>query len=349
MMFETELARDESRWLIVSDNPEQLSFTAGGGATKQWLYNVAIELASYPNPRFRVLVWHENDTTEAKYVHVVAQAAGQKCEITSHHQQVSIQSTGAVSAIGRCIAKAQLFGSLEADSSGNGTVPVGGYHRISSQLVGAGQTIGAVHEFSVEGEGGVLTIGTVWSNQAQDYTATAMATAQSNMHCRGSWPWCGVRATLLERPIEQPIGNTPIILAEASIGMFNDAIGKETELFVFRSTADDPNQAGYEGNLGLYGVDLDLSYKVRNVGQSPIDIYSSLAAWNSGATPVVVGAIQIGSQNWGFGPVRYLDEEELRLGEWNLLPNGVAEITHKIVIAGPTSLPAGLRVTFTPD
>jgi len=78
MMFETELARDESRWLIVSDNPEQLSFTAGGGKTKQWLYNVAIELASYPNPRFRVLVWHENDTTEAKYVHVVAQAAGPK-------------------------------------------------------------------------------------------------------------------------------------------------------------------------------------------------------------------------------------------------------------------------------
>lgn len=152
--------------------------------------------------------------------------------------------------------------------------------------------------------------------------------------------------------IEHPGEDTDTILAEASIGRLGEVVGKESELFLFRSEADDQNQSGNGGNLGLYGVDLDLLYRVRNVGQVPIDIYSSLAAWNSGTQEypaVVVGAIRILNENWGFGPVRYSQSEELRCGEWNLPPNGVAEITHKIVIAGPTSLPAGLRVTFDAD
>lgn len=286
--FRVDVTNPNDRWLIVSNAPETVK--AWGEDSPRQLYRVEHKYTQEPivlqtsETKFRVFLWHVNDTGSEKQFWIVLRLLGgtQSGRLKNHFVTKDVRRLGDVYSTGLCNAKAQLFGSIDEP----------GYHQSSTlgvgQDVGLGRHvvpyasvnpwhIGAVHEFTVESQVGqqldVRTVVTEADELGTPQTAVLTPTHGNVVaHNRGSWPYCNVRLASAN-----PVLHTWPTPSRADLGLC-ETNGLEQKRFEPRG--DDDVYA--IGNKPLLGVDAEYLVYVQNTHFSGMYVAVAFRARNNG-------------------------------------------------------------------
>lgn len=265
----THSATISDRILFVSNSPEQIGVI---GSTPI-LYRAKLPFPLTGVLRLRVWLWHLRlpGSPEHVYIGCKVTGAGLSGNLTQHRSITGVggvgQPYGSLEVLGRCLAKAQLFGTL--DTAANHLLPLGTNLALASYDVPVTNdpttnpiVRGAIHEFQVEAEYGSFL--DVWTAAGDSTLPNVTAgAAPADAHIRGVWPACG-QAFASTGPIDiQPGG----VSEKANYYLCKNS-GIESTLYT--AAAADALNSSYAAqcpastNKGLYGVDLNYTLQLTN-------------------------------------------------------------------------------------
>jgi len=245
----------KSPFLIVSNAPEKV------GETEEplTLYKTSIPISDDPNlkvvQRIRLYVWHEADpavNTDCTFGFEVRMMDGQ-ATIKNIAQITLTGDIANLKVAGMCLAKAQLFGSLDPvrRTYSVGPDPV----MLWSHTVAPSKVAGAVYEFDVE----VLGVGTLdvrtYATRSDETGSFDDPVVPVNQHVRGWWPYSEITVAAVRKFNPQVESPLPVSVCE-SLGPEHapDAFGK------LSGTSHQYDRA----NKGCYGANLNYEITLEN-------------------------------------------------------------------------------------
>lgn len=277
--------------LFLSNSPETIDSLA---ALPMTLYKHGIPIGTLPT-RIRVFVWHTNETGSLIGLGLlVSTSNGVSATAYNLSRQIS-NGPPPLSTGGICIAKAQLFDTL--DSFGSTTSFAASEFFLADDLVADGSTIGYVMEFDVVASGScnlqLRTAAHAWTARPGSYALDPNPLVPSDNHPRGYWPHselvvdCG--------SFDATVGPTR---RTRQIICCSDGGPEEDEF--------PPVNAMSSTNDGLYGVDLNYQCLItcdpESVGLLHVYILALMTAEDGGFE--YFGATEITS--WQMGPDWYI-------------------------------------------
>lgn len=233
--------------LILSNSPETVSSTA-----TPTLYECEIPIPS-GTTRIRVYVWHKNSTgSTAKFGTVVSLDSGSGT-ISNVVRQESATS-GSLEPLGRCLAKAQRYNSMDSKSG----ISISTSEAFLSQYSATNnQVYGMVMEFDV-----TVSSACNFRFRSVIYTGSSVpgsfggsVQTANNGHPRGWWPYANLECDCGDfdcDPLATPSAVEIICCKED---------GPEETAF---SKQESDTYGTSEGNEGLYGVNLTYKWDVNN-------------------------------------------------------------------------------------
>jgi hypothetical protein len=292
-------------WLFVSNAPEEVLLN--GGKPRSNLWSVAIPFVQAG--RIRCFIWHYNSSTLPINLALRVESSVGSATITSLTYQEFVAIEDDLSVPGTCLAKAQLYGTLESPVPPVliNLTPTGGPTNLRSWQVAPKPTSGfslvcAIVEFDYAGSGELR----LWTSASVDSTFCSFATAMENagnpsnsaaVHTRGFWPYSEaflevpspLDAKLVEN-VNSPVGNLRRDLEVCGkVGndvQQNEQLGPEQVLFSAQNSLD---SAKARDNRGCYGVNLKYRFYVLN-SESP-----------TGSVTAFLFARNTGGKYWGAG------------------------------------------------
>ena len=235
------------------------------------LYKTTLDVPETGSVDFRVFLWHGHGYPADKYFLIVLKLidAGAGGSASAHRSISRIRKKGLLWEAGMCCAKAQTNGTL--DNANGATLPVDqdvvlAYYQVGPPVApNEEQFVGAVHEFTVNAEGGSkVEMRSVISNSSSDAGSYASPLLQTGagvaQHVRGSWPYSAISVSA-DESVDLYTDTSPV---RFEIGAAN---GVEESMFTPR-----PGDSGARTNRGLYGVNVHYEMPFDN-SSSPIQSY----------------------------------------------------------------------------
>lgn len=247
--------------------------------------------------------------------------------ISAMRHIAEIGNTGQAMEIGRCLAKAQLFETLDVEFPDSGLIPAFDRFAVASYLLPSGgvppSMVGAVHEFTILAQASNVFVETIVvpAGYSGSYILSRANPLPLDPHnIRGSWPYSNISAIDSTPSYDaSPLLNSPQ-RKSYYLGYSNGEFGSKTPgvdngLFAkrFGDTFASP-----DGNLGLYGVVVDYTSYPENSAGTSAPIRPSLRARNTGDP--WAGAVE--------GPFQFESLYYLAQGPGPFLAGGVPNISY---------------------
>jgi hypothetical protein len=347
-----------SRYLVVSNAPETITPDTWNGDTNPvgQLYRCRIPLPASGELPVRVFLWHKNEIGAIKTIWIALRMGSGSAQLIDH--RALAPDYGQEYDRGMCLAKAQLFGTIEetgyhtaTEITATSDVGLGNYE------VKNGEMVTAIHEFTVKGSPGQVldlrTIITDGTNYGQPYNKCLKP-----RHIRGWWPFSELLATAEDWDVGasllEPGNQHHIPLCEKG--------GKDQEVFRWQGPEVDPfghPQDSPSGNRGLFGVNARYRIRLRNTADHKRYVSFHLRARETGGAyfgaalaleedeiKTLGGVPRIRHETTQ--PPNTINAVRIRRSDLPILPNTSAPCTIQNATAGGARMPVDLRLVASP-
>ncbi len=352
--------------LVVSNAPETISSQSpisglGYGTLYKGSVQIVADLAQVATIRF--YMWHVNATPVPLDFAILLQRVdgGPAVTLSPIRRQIRVDETNDLSIPGICLAKSQLFKTLDPVS---GSLLVGASEVLAwSDTVASSRVLGVVYEFDLPlGMSATLQVRTVASQTSYfgtpvDNPIQERDPLESETHVRGWWPrnYIVLPANTLPFDVSRFSAGTTII--ECSVCERNGP-----ELDVSQGFGHQPPDihGTANGDIGCYGADLTYRFLVENTNDQYWEkafVYVRTRN-NTGPPGKYWGAARITSPVLynGFGvPVLYYYPPQhtnhpnfvslVQVGELLIPPGGPLNLDVAVANGGAAPLPVNLLVS----
>lgn len=340
------------RWLILSDSPENVSNPGTPVGVPVVLYRTSIPFPPSLLINLRFFMWHRNATGEPRNLLIGLEL--ESIELGGgawqSHRFITLQSHE--QAVGLCVAKGQLFGTLDDFLPAGGSLPPNTPVGIVLRSLGTSGNpgfYGGVHELTAlgGGPGDILYVWTAFSASSDPGNSNTAVEPPDEHHMRGSWPYADLA---VQSPVIKPVAD--VEWHRFSISCWPPSCQPRSMDGVPFIKRQGDMYGTEPGNKGLFGVNGDYDVRIDVAADHYASVY--LRARNTGPDTFYQGAAHdiTNDIDRGVPPIRYGPPQEgVRLINNAFLSGGATHVfSLPNATGGAATLPAeyllGVSRTF---
>lgn len=344
--------------MVMLDAPETIKVAVADPAfaTAQNTYLMTVPIPAATIKKFRLYFWHKAGDNDYELKIFAKLTTGGTATI-SGIKLLAISEPNDLAGMGRCLAKAHLYGTIP---DGGSPISLSGSESlIFSSSIAEGVTLGGVMEFNVAG-----TLGSPVDLQLRemikpdgatdcDDTKPVVSPAEPGVipaviHCRGWWPQSAVH--LKYGPIARDCryDNTslpPTFIGEFKCGIHACGTGKP---FSWQGLTLDPHGT-QDGLKGLYGVNGKYTFRLSNTSSENTSAQLYVKAPQVNGAIFTGAARLIGGAAMGVLPLKNLIDLEVSQVGAVLVPANTSslEVTVEHAVGGASSFPIVFAITHS--
>ncbi|GAF63417.1 hypothetical protein BTS2_0308 [Bacillus sp. TS-2] len=274
---------EQTTRFLCSDNPETINSsttTFTNGFATLWSDTVS----GSSSVRYRVFAWHYNSTVSPmKFGITVGNAGTSSYSIHNLRNAIEVRPFGQIGDLGRCAASALIGNTMDSITPTDSSAPIGGIGVVREWIVGAGQLVGGVIEFTISNTtpnvGMNYRVRTVMANSStanlrlnQTPVVNYFVGQNNSIHPRGSWGFAGISSSVAyEAAASGQKWEYHSISNNATDNL-------QTETNSYRIQGAPSSQGPASSNKGHYGLKYNLAVTLTNRSQVQKTIKIYLAA-----------------------------------------------------------------------